>query len=287
MTAPLTFLVLGASGMLGNACIRTLAREGDAVFGTVRGTSAVGLFPPETRSRLIPGVDAGDFDSVARAFAEVRPDVVVNCIGMVKQLAEAKDPLISLPLNALFPHRLHTLSRVAGARLIHISTDCVFTGDRGMYLESDRPDADDLYGVSKRLGEVEGNGAVTLRTSIIGRELTSSRSLVDWFLAQEGAVTGYNRAVFSGVPTVELVRIIREYVVPNPELEGLFHVSAEPINKFDLLTLIARIYGKTIEITPSGEVAIDRSLDSSRFRSATGYAPPSWPDLIQRMLEFG
>lgn len=287
MNSPLTFLVLGASGMLGNACVRALPRDGDAVFGTVRSSSAVGFFPPGMRSRIISGIDASDFDSVARAFAKVRPNVVVNCVGMVKQLAEAKDPLTALPLNAMFPHRLHNLSRVAGARLIHISTDCVFSGDRGMYLESDRPDADDLYGVSKRLGEVEGDGAVTLRTSIIGRELTSSRSLVDWFLAREGAVAGYTRAVFSGVPTVELARIIRDYVVPNPEMKGLFHVSAEPINKFDLLTLIARVYGKTIEIKPSDEVVIDRSLDSSRFRSATGYAPPSWPDLIQRMLEFG
>lgn len=287
MNSPLTFLVLGASGMLGNACVRALQRDGDTVMGTVRSPSAVNLFPAGMRSRLLSGVDAGDFDSVTRAFVEVRPDVVVNCVGMVKQLAEAKDPLTALPLNALFPHRLHNLARAAGARLIHISTDCVFNGDRGMYLETDRPDADDLYGVSKRLGEVEGDGAVTLRTSIIGRELTSARSLVDWFLAQEGAVTGYTRAVFSGVPTVELARIIQEYVVPNPDLKGLFHVSAEPINKFDLLSLIARTYGKTIEITPSGEVAIDRSLDSSRFRSATGYVPPSWPDLIQRMLEFG
>jgi dTDP-4-dehydrorhamnose reductase len=274
--------------MLGNACVRALGRDDDdQVFGTIRSSSVADLFPGEVRPRLVTGVDAVDFDSVVRAFAEVRPTVVVNCIGMVKQLVESKDPLHALPLNAVFPHRLHNLTRAVGARLIHVSTDCVFRGDRGMYLESDRPDADDIYGVSKQLGEVDGDTAVTLRTSIIGRELTSSRSLVDWFLSQEQPVDGYTRAVFSGVPTVELGRIIRDYVVPNPGLRGLYHVSAEPINKHDLLTLIAQAYGKTVQITPSERVVIDRSLDSSRFRAATGYVPPSWPDLIRRMREFG
>lgn len=285
---PQTFLVLGATGMLGNACMRALKREDDdEVFGTIRGSSAASLFPIEVRPRLLAGVDAGDFDSVVRAFADIRPNVVVNCIGMVKQRAESKDPLRALPLNAMFPHRLHNLTRAVGARLIHVSTDCVFRGDKGTYLESDRPDADDIYGVSKQLGEVDGDAAVTLRTSIIGHELASSRSLVDWFLAQDGPVNGYTRAVFSGVPTVELGRIIRDYVVPNPDLAGLYHVSAEPINKYDLLTLIAQAYGATTQITPSEQVVIDRSLDSSRFRAATGYVPPSWPDLIRRMREFG
>lgn len=282
----LTFLVLGASGMLGNACLRALGRGDDVVYGTVRGQGVIRLFPAELRRNLISGVDAGDFDGITRAFEMVRPDVVVNCIGMVKQLSSSQDPLVALPLNALFPHRLQRLCAVAGARLIQISTDCVFKGDRGMYLESDRPDADDLYGVSKRLGEVDAANSITLRTSIIGHELNGTRSVIDWFLSQDGPVEGFTKAFFSGVPTVELARVIRDFVVPRPELSGVYHVSAERISKFALLSLVAEVYGKTIEISPSDRLVIDRSLDSGRFRIAAGYAPPSWPELVQRMHAF-
>lgn len=280
---PLTFLVLGASGMLGNACLKVLGRPGDVVLGTVRSAGSIRQLPEELRAAILSGVDATDFDSVTRAIEFVRPDVVVNCIGMVKQLAESRDPLVALPLNALFPHRLQRLCAVANARLVHISTDCVFSGDRGMYLESDRPDADDLYGVSKRLGEVDSANAVTLRTSVIGHELSGTRSLINWFLAQEGPIDGFTRAVFSGVPTVELARIIRDYVVPNPQLRGLYHVSAEPIDKHTLLSLVAKEYGRETIINPSERLVIDRSLNSDRFRAATGYAPPTWPDLIALM----
>lgn len=283
----MTYLVLGASGMLGNACLRALGEQGDLVFGTVRTAKAKSLFSEAFRERLIDGVDADNFDSVVRAIADVRPGIVVNCVGMIKQQAESTNPLVTLPLNALFPHRLHQLCRAAGARLIQISTDCVFSGDEGQYVEADRPDADDLYGISKRLGEVEGPGAVTLRTSIIGRELGSSRSLIDWFLSQEGRVEGFTRAIYSGFPTVELARIIRDVVTPRPELQGLYHVSSDAISKYDLLRLVAEAYGKDIRIEPSERVVIDRSLDSSRFREATGYTPPSWPELVRRMRDFG
>lgn len=283
----LTYLVFGASGMLGSACLRALDQNGDRVFGTIRNGGLASLFPERLRDRLIANVDAGDSDSVARVIAQVRPDVVVNCIGIVKQLGDAENPLVALPLNALFPHRLHQLCQLAKARLIHISTDCVFRGDKGMYTEADRPDAEDLYGVSKRLGEVSGPGAVTLRTSIIGHELASSRSLIDWFLSRSGKVEGYTHAIYSGLPTVELVRIIRDLVGPRADLEGLFHVSAEPISKFDLLNLVAREYGKSIHIERSRRVVIDRSLDSTRFRETVGYSPPAWPDLVKYMREFG
>lgn len=284
---PVTYLVLGASGMLGNACLRALGANGDRVVGTIRNVASASLFSEDLRGQLIPNVDAGDFDSIMHVMARVRPDIVVNCIGMVKQLEDSRNPLVALPLNALFPHRLHQLCQVAGTRLIHISTDCVFSGERGMYRETDRPDADDLYGISKRLGEVLGPGAVTLRTSIIGHELASSRSLIDWFLSQEGRTKGYTRAIYSGLPTVELVRIVRDIVAPRRDLEGLFHVSSDPINKFDLLTLVAQVYGKSIRIEPSERVVIDRSLDSSVFKAVAGYSPPSWPELVRQMQAFG
>lgn len=280
-----TWLILGASGMLGHACLRVAGREGDTVRGTVRSAAGAALLPGVWRNHLLAGVDAEDFATVERAVSEVRPDVVVNCIGVVKQLASSADPLVALPLNALFPHRLARLCAAEGARLIHVSTDCVFSGERGHYREEDRPDADDLYGVSKRLGEVDYPNAVTLRTSIIGHELSGARSLVDWFLAQPGPVDGFTEAIFSGLPTVELARVIRDHVAPHPELRGLYHVSATPISKYDLLRLIAEAYGRSTEIRRSNRLTIDRSLDSTRFREATGWSPERWPVLVARMRE--
>jgi len=124
---------------------------------------------------------------------------------------------------------------------------------------------------------------VTLRTSIIGHELNSQTSLVDWFLSQTGVVKGYKKAIFSGLPTVELANVIKDYVIPNRNLQGLYHVSVEAIDKHTLLNLIAHVYGKDIEIEADEKVQIDRSLDSSRFQQATGYMPPSWPQLIEKM----
>ena len=280
-------LVLGASGMLGNAVLRLFAESpGYEAIGSARSSGVLSLLPDRLRGSVICGVDVESFDSLTRLFANTRPDVVINCIGLVKQLAEADDPLSAIPINALLPHRLARLCDVAGARLVHMSTDCVFSGAKGMYTEADMSDAKDLYGRSKYLGEVDYPHAITLRTSIIGNELSGAHSLVGWFLAQQGSVRGFRRAIFSGLPTVELARVIRDHVLPHPELRGLYHVSAEPINKFDLLTLMARAYGKTIAITPDDNLAIDRSLDSSRFREATGYQPEPWPELVRRMREF-
>lgn len=278
-------IVLGASGMLGSAVFRGLsASESLSVFGTVRSVRGLESFGKSMKDRLISGIDVLDSDSLIELFRNVAPDVVVNCVGLVKQLSSAKDPLSTLPVNAMLPHRLSKICALSNARLIHISTDCVFSGRKGMYLESDISDAEDLYGKSKFIGEViDQQHAITLRTSIIGHELNSQSSLVDWFLSQTGPVKGYSRAIFSGVPTVELTRIILDYVIPNPALHGLYHVSAEPIDKCSLLKLVSSVYQKTVDIQPNDELVIDRSLNSDRFRSATGYTPPSWPALIEKM----
>jgi dTDP-4-dehydrorhamnose reductase len=281
-------LVLGASGMLGNAVLRLLSEsQGYEVFGSVRSAAAMRLLPPQAAKRIVTGVDVENQDSLAALLGRVRPDAVINCIGIVKQLQEASDPLTTLPINALLPHRLARMCDLAGARLVHVSTDCVFSGSKGMYLESDPPDAVDLYGRSKSLGEVDYPHAVTLRTSIIGHELGgSAHGLVEWFLSQKDTVKGFTRAVFSGLPTVELAAVIRDRVLPARELRGVYHVSAAPIDKHSLLNLLAQSYDHPIGIVPDGQLVIDRSLDSTRFRRATGYEPPAWPELVRRMAEF-
>lgn len=281
-------LILGASGMLGNAAFRFFAEsDGFDAIGTVRGERSKKLFPQSLQSALISGVDVESIDSLMRVFGETKPDVVINCIGLVKQLAEADDPLAAIPINSLLPHRLARLCAVAGARFVHMSTDCVFSGSKGMYTESDPSDAKDLYGRSKFLGEVDYPNSITLRTSIIGHELEGSRSLVGWFLSQSGPVKGFKKAIFSGLPTVEIARLIRDCVLPNPHLHGLYQVSAEPINKFDLLKLVAEAYGKVIEIEADESFVIDRSLDSSRFRSVSGFQPKPWAELVNSMKDFG
>lgn len=278
-------LVLGVTGMLGNAVFRVFGEDPThEVWGTLRSASSRARFPAHAHARLLAGVDVLDQDALASALAKVRPDVVINCVGLIKQLADAKDPLSALPINAMLPHRLARLCELSGARLIHVSTDCVFSGRKGAYLESDVSDAEDLYGKSKYIGELHDlDHAITLRTSIIGHELNSSYALVDWFLAQSGSVKGFSKAIFSGLPTVELARVMKDHVLPHPELNGLYHVAAQPVSKLDLLRMVATQYGKTIEIVADAGLCIDRSLDASRLREATGYVAPEWPELVRRM----
>lgn len=280
-------LVLGASGMLGSAMLRVMgAQEAWSVFGTVRGADpAVEAAAP--RAVLISGVHADQPDSLQAAFSQARPDVVINCIGLVKQLSNAEDPLVAVPINTLLPHRLARMCEVAGARLVHVSTDCVFSGKQGNYVESDLADAQDVYGRSKLLGEVDYPHAVTLRTSIIGHELHSAHGLIDWFLSQQARVKGFTEAVFSGLPTCELARVVRDFVIPNPGLHGVYHAASEPISKYELLQLVNLIYGKELDIEPDDRVKIYRSLNAARFREATGYVAPAWPELVARMHHFG
>jgi dTDP-4-dehydrorhamnose reductase len=288
MNRPLHVLVIGASGMLGSAVLRLFAvSDGYRVFGSARSAALLRNLPETLHSNIVTGIDVDSTDSLMRLFATARPDVVINCVGLVKQLAEADDPLAAIPINALLPHRLARMCELAGARLVHVSTDCVFSGRTGNYKEDDLPDATDLYGRSKLMGEVDYPHAVTLRTSIIGHELASAHGLVGWFLSQTSSVNGFTRAIFSGLPTVELAQVIRDRVLPQPELRGLYHVSAAPIDKCTLLTLVAQAYGRDTVIKPDDRLAIDRSLDSSRFREATGYQPAAWPELVQKMRAFG
>jgi len=280
-------LVLGASGMLGNAMLRVMSKqEAWSIFGTVRVADPT-LQAAAPRAVLIPGVHADHPDSLLAAFSRARPDVVINCAGLVKQFSNADDTLVAVPINTLLPHRLARICEVAGARLVHVSTDCVFSGKQGNYSESDVADAQDVYGRSKLLGEVDYPHAVTLRTSIIGHELRSSHGLIDWFLSQRARVRGYTEAIFSGLPTCELARVIRDFVIPHASLRGIYHVASEPISKYELLRLVNVVYGKALEIEPDDTVKICRSLNADRFREVTGYVAPSWPELVTRMRDFG
>lgn len=288
MSAPATrVLVFGASGMIGHTVLRLFHRSpGYEALGTTRSASAAARLPSDIQGRTIVDVDIDNADSIVRVMADWKPDVVINAIGMVKQHSDSTDPLVTLPLNALWPHRLARLCALGGSRLIHISTDCVFDGVDGGYTEVSRPTAADLYGMSKYLGEIHAPTAITLRTSTIGPELGNAHGLLAWFLAQNGQASGYTHAIYSGLSTLEFAKVIRDQVLPRPDLTGLYQVSGAPITKFDLLRLVAEAWGKAIEIVPDERLKIDRSLISAKFHAATGYVAPEWPEMLSEMKIF-
>jgi dTDP-4-dehydrorhamnose reductase len=281
-------LVLGSTGMLGNAMLRFLSEDSDLyVIGASRNSSNALSSITSKKFKLVSGINVENYDVLVKLISEERPQLVINCIGLVKQLSDSDDPLQAIPINSLLPHRIAALCRLIDAKLIHFSTDCVFTGDKGGYTELSPPNPTDLYGKSKLLGEVDCYNAITLRTSIIGHELAGSRSLVNWFLSQSEPVNGFRRAIYTGLPTVEIARVVRDFILPRLDsMFGIYHVASDPINKFELLSLIAKTYSKNIIINPTDDFAIDRSLDASRFNNIVGYRPPSWPELVNRMFNF-
>ena len=269
-------LILGAGGMLGHKVWQVFRDRFDC-YGAVHTRRSSPLLGD---TRIVDGFEATDFDAVKRLLRSSRPDVVVNCIGVVKQHGAAHDPIASITLNSLFPHVIARACLDTGARLIHISTDCVFSGLRGNYTEVDLPDARDLYGRSKLLGEVTGS-ALTLRTSIIGRELRTSNGLVEWFLTNRGgSVRGFTRAIFSGVTTAILADTLAFIIEQHPSIRGLYHVAGAAISKYDLLVMLNEATGAGVTITPDQSVAIDRTLDAARFQSEMKLPPPSWRAMI-------
>jgi dTDP-4-dehydrorhamnose reductase len=275
-------LVLGATGLLGNAMFRSMSKtSGARVAGTIRSEAARSLFAPEYAAGLSVVEDIENPDALARLFDVTGPDVVINCIA-VGRPAPA-DPMRSIEVYSVLPRRLSHLCKLSGSRLIQISSDGVFSGSRGGYTEDDLPDANDVYGVSKLLGEISEPHAFTLRTSIIGHELQSRGGLLEWFLSQQGQCSCYTRAIFSGFPTIVLADLIRDVVIPHPGLHGIYHMATRPISKFALLQLVAKRYGRAIELIPDDRASPDRSLTADRFRKATGYTPPDWPELVELM----
>lgn len=279
-------LILGGSGMLGHKLVGVFSRDFD-VSTTLRENSAVyqdlGMFD---KCRVFENTDAQKFSTVKQVVKDLRPDVILNAIGVIKQRADAKDIIKMLEINSVFPHKVALIAKDINARFITFSTDCVFSGKRGNYSESDGPDASDLYGKSKHLGEVIDKNCLTLRTSIIGREIKTSNSLVEWFLSnQNKSVRGYQQAIYSGFPTIVLAEIVSDIVKNQRNLEGLFHLSSEPINKFELLKLIKAKLGLNISIEPFEDFVIDRSLNSEKFRKETGLIPENWETLIGRMVD--
>jgi dTDP-4-dehydrorhamnose reductase len=273
-------LVLGGSGMLGHKVWEVLGEQFET-YATLRAPIAArGL---DAANRGLVGVHADDIRTVAEAVTRVRPDVVVNCIGVVKQLAAAQAAIPSITINALFPHQVAEVTATASARMIQISTDCVFSGRRGSYREDDEPDPVDLYGRTKLLGETNYDHTMTIRTSIIGRELSGAHGLLEWFLEQTGTIPGYTRAIFSGLTTQALSETLARVIADYSHLSGTWHVAGERISKYDLLNGLASTYDHNVTIESDDSVVIDRSLDDAQFRAATRIPRPTWSEMLARL----
>lgn len=276
-------LILGGDGMLGHRLLASWRDRHDVRVTLRQDISAYREFGLFDADNAYTGVDARSLDRLAEVVAGARPDAVVNAVGIVKQREDANAAIPSIEINALLPHRLAALCRAAGARLVHISTDCVFSGRKGGYTEDDAPDAEDLYGRTKLLGEVAQPNTITLRTSMIGTQIVRKTGLVEWFLAQRGRIRGYRRAIFSGFTTAELARVIELVLTRLPVASGVYHVSSNAISKHDLLGLLNERLGLGIDIAPDDEFVCDRSLDSTRFRRLSGYRPPDWPAMVDEL----
>lgn len=278
-------VILGGNGMLGHKIWQVFEPDFDTYILARKPYTMYQDYNIFNSDRWLAGVDALHYERMVKVLKELNPNVVINCIGIVKQLPEAEDPILSISTNALFPHRLANLCKDIGSRLIHISTDCVFSGRTGKYKEDDVPDPIDPYGRSKLLGEVYGENCLTIRTSIIGRELGTHLGLVQWFLSSQGQrVQGYVNAIFSGLTTEALARILVNIVANYPNLSGLYHISSEPISKYDLLQRLRDAYKLDVEVEPYKDYYCDRSLDSSRFRALTGFVPPSWDEMVTELV---
>ena len=277
-------LILGATGMFGHKLMQILSHK-FTVTGTVRGNASdLKDHPVFSGMNIIGNIHADDLTGIQHTLEKLNPDVVINCIGIVKQLPAANDPLSAIAINALFPHQLSKICMQNNIRFIHLSTDCVFSGNRGNYTENDPSDADDLYGKTKFLGEVNSHGCLTIRTSIIGRELNTSHGLVEWFLSQEGkTVFGYKKAIFSGLTTPALSDIIEKIIADFPEIYGIRQIASEPISKYDLLNLVKKTYNLSIKIEPDETVINNRSLNADKFKKETNIKIPSWEYMIDQM----
>ena len=277
-------LILGGDGMLGHRLLRQFAPRHEARVSLRRPLHAYRRFGMFDRANAFDNVDVLDPARVIKVFSDFKPQAAINAAGIVKQRPAAKEGVLSLEINSIFPHFLARLCREHGTRLVHLSTDCVFSGKKGNYSEKDHPDPEDAYGFSKLLGEADGPGVLTLRTSMIGLELQRRTSLVEWFLTQKGkSIKGWTKAIFSGLTTAELARVIEKLVTAHPDARGLYNVSSAPISKFDLLAGLEHRLKMGTAIAADDSIKYDRSLDSTRFRTAFGYTPPTWDAMLDEL----
>ena len=277
-------LILGANGMLGHVLFNNFSKNNNYFTkGTLRNKKYKKYFKQIYRNDLITNLDVTDISKLKKVISSFKPDILINCIGIIKQKKKINYENM-IKINSLLPRKLYEICEIYKTKLILISTDCVFLGLKGNYKESDLTDAKDIYGISKILGEYTNKNSLVLRTSIIGHELSSRNGLLEWFLSQKEHVSGYKNVYFSGVTPFELFKILDKYIIRS-NLSGIYHIGAKKINKFDLLKIISKIYKKNIDIKPSYNEKLNRSLNFKKFKLQTGYINNKWIDMIKDMYQ--
>lgn len=279
-------LILGGDGMLGHQLLLSLQNKYDVHVTLRQEKHAYQAFPMFHAKNSYFGIDVLRENDVARVMQDLKPAILINAIGLVKQRSIACEALPNLEVNALLPHRLAMLCEKYKTRFLHVSTDCVFSGRKGGYTEQDISDAEDYYGRSKYLGEVHYPHCLTVRTSFIGLELSRKTSLLEWFLAQTGEIKGFCRAIYSGITTQEMGNVVDMLLTRQPDLSGVWHVASEPISKYDLLMQLKNLLQRDdIIIKPDNDFICDRSLSGSAFEQKTGYRIPSWDAMLKQLAE--
>ena len=282
-------IIFGSNGLLGNTITKYfLDNSSYETFPILRDSSKIMLFKKKYHKSFIVIKNILDFEEIKKKIKNIRPDILINCIGITNKVQKNNTSYFEdlIRVNSLFPHMLHRISLDLNARLIHLSTDCIYSGNKGNYNENDLPDPIDAYGRSKLLGELNYENTLTIRKSVVGHEFLTKKGLLEWFLDQNKIVQGYKNVIFSGLTVLELARLIDIYIIPRNDLKGIFHVSGEPISKFDLLKIFNEIYNKSIKIVPNESIKINRTLNGSHFNKVTGYKINSWSSLIKSMYEF-
>lgn len=276
-------LILGANGMFASELIKALKDSPINIYGTTRALAS-SLSNEQKNFSLIRNVNFNNLDSVLHCIEEINPDFVLNLVGITKYKEKISSYADFIEVNSLAPHKIAQFCDLRSSKFIQLSTDCVFSGLKGNYLDMDSPDPVDLYGKTKALGEINTNdSSLTIRTSFIGHNENSKDGLLEWFLSQSNSCKGFNRAVYSGLTTIELASIFKNYIFKLDNLSGIYNISAASITKYDLLKLISKVYKKDIEIVQSDEWVIDRSLNSDSFQSISGYNPPTWEEMVTKM----
>lgn len=279
-------LILGANGMLGHVLFNYFSKVCNfKTFGTVRLRRQLASFTNDVQNN-IHLISIQKDSEIIKIINKLIPDLIINCLGLVKQKFLPNDFIMSIQMNALLPHRLAKITQNYSVRLINFSSDCVFSGNKGMYTEIDKPDPSDLYGKTKLIGEVYYGNVLTIRTSFLGHQIDAKYSLLEWLLSQKVKCKGFVNAIYSGLPTIELAMILKDHIIFNNDLFGLYQISSDPINKYELLSLINDIYDLKLDIVKEDKFILDRSLNSQKFRDATGYEPPNWRNLIKKMYKY-
>ncbi len=280
-------LILGSTGLLGSTLLKYFSKKSNfKCYGAIRKKSDT-IKLKNIKNIKLYKINYKKRCNIVKVFNQLKPNLIINCIGVIKQLAQKNKTSEIIRVNSFLPHYLAKIvNSQKKIRLIHFSTDCVFSGAKGNYKETDLPDAQDIYGRSKLLGELSCSNTLTLRTSIIGHELQTKHSLLNWFLDQKKSVKGYKNAIFSGLTTLEIAKVLDKFIIPNKNLEGLYHLSGKTISKYDLLNLIKKVYKLNIKININRNVKINRSLNSNSLQQSTGYKPNSWNKIIKEMFEF-